>query len=104
MKVVVADTSPINYLVLIGEIGILPRLSTESSLRADLRETVEPTIGFCLLMARELRLSFTLNAFSHQMMLTSPSQEYHCQLIRSACIVAPVLCQGKVEMSPILAK
>ena len=26
MTVVVADTSPINYLVLIGEIGILPRL------------------------------------------------------------------------------
>ena len=26
MTVVVADTSPLNYLVLIGEIGILPRL------------------------------------------------------------------------------
>jgi predicted nucleic acid-binding protein len=28
MTVVIADTSPLNYLVLIGEVAILPRLYT----------------------------------------------------------------------------
>jgi hypothetical protein len=31
MTVVVADASPLNYLVLIGEVGLLPRLYTRLS-------------------------------------------------------------------------
>jgi hypothetical protein len=45
MRLVVADTSPLNYLVLIGQAEILPAL--RAAFRQSLQVQVAPILGAC---------------------------------------------------------
>ncbi len=65
MQLVIADTGPINYLILIGHIGILPALCEKVILPAvgpEQRVRVAGTLGI-LAMAAEHRLINLADAF-----------------------------------------
>ena len=41
MRLVVADTGPLHYLVLIGEIGVLPALASEVLIPLEVRDELD---------------------------------------------------------------
>jgi len=58
MRLVVADTSPLNYLVLIGQVEILPalfeRIFVPQTVQNELRQNEAPESGAAILLATQI--------------------------------------------------